>query len=376
MELLTYLLKSELVFGLLVFFYVALLRRETFFTANRTYLLGTVLLASLLPLASVAVGVLPPVRVELPVFMYAGTPAHAATGPDRGVLWPLVYVCGVIVHLSWTVVDLLRGRMALRSAAPSGPMAFMGRVAMPGGLHAAEHAAVLAHETTHVRQRHGIDLLFFRLVAALHWYNPLWSWAFRELKRVHEYAADAVARQYVPHYEEIIVARALGVPRLPLVHFFRSSNIKHRLIMLQKGHSTKRAGFKYLLILPLLVVGLSLTAWNTAPVASPVAQADGDPVFPGGQAALFKYLADHIKYPVEAEGQRVEGTVYVGFIVAADGRVTDVAAKRSPDPVLAAEAERVVRSMPRWEPAIKEGVPVASEMVLPIRFALGGGDGK
>ena len=79
------------------------------------------------------------------------------------------------------------------------------------------------------------------------------------------------------------------------------------------------------------------------------------PSFPGGQAALMKYLNENIKYPVVAQENGVQGRVVVSFVVERDGSITDVNVVRSVDPSLDREAVRVVKGMPHWIPGKQNG---------------------
>ncbi|MGV2541757.1 TonB family protein, partial [Bacillus pumilus] len=79
------------------------------------------------------------------------------------------------------------------------------------------------------------------------------------------------------------------------------------------------------------------------------------PSFPGGNAALMKYLGDNIKYPVVAQENGVQGRVVVSFVVERDGSITDVKVVRSVDPSLDREAVRVVSTMPKWIPGKQNG---------------------
>ena len=92
--------------------------------------------------------------------------------------------------------------------------------------------------------------------------------------------------------------------------------------------------------------------------------------FPGGDEACMKWLADHVKYPKEAIENNIQGRVMVRFTVEKDGEITDVKAVRSPSPLLAEEAERVVKAMPKWKPAKNKGEIVRSTFNLPISFRL------
>lgn len=94
------------------------------------------------------------------------------------------------------------------------------------------------------------------------------------------------------------------------------------------------------------------------------------PSFPGGQSALMSYLANNIKYPVVAQENGVQGRVVVSFVVERDGSITDVQVVRSVDPSLDREAQRVVRSMPKWIPGKQNGQAVRVKYNVPVSFRL------
>ncbi len=94
------------------------------------------------------------------------------------------------------------------------------------------------------------------------------------------------------------------------------------------------------------------------------------PSFPGGPSALMEYLHDHVKYPVVAQENGVQGRVVVSFIVERDGSITDVRVVRSVDPSLDREAARVVSSMPRWTPGKQNGSAVRVKYNVPVSFRL------
>ena len=94
------------------------------------------------------------------------------------------------------------------------------------------------------------------------------------------------------------------------------------------------------------------------------------PQFPGGQSALFDYLSSHIKYPVVAEENGVQGRVIVTFVVERDGSITDTKVAKSVDPSLDREAMRVVRTMPNWIPGKQNGSAVRVKFTVPVTFRL------
>ena len=94
------------------------------------------------------------------------------------------------------------------------------------------------------------------------------------------------------------------------------------------------------------------------------------PTFPGGQSALLQYLSSNIKYPVVAEENGVQGRVIVTFVVEKDGSITDVRVVKSVDPSLDKEAQRVVKSMPKWIPGKQNGAAVRVKYTVPVTFRL------
>lgn len=94
------------------------------------------------------------------------------------------------------------------------------------------------------------------------------------------------------------------------------------------------------------------------------------PAFEGGNAALFRYLGENLKYPVMARENGVEGTVVVQFVVGEDGSINNPVVVRDIGAGCGEEALRVVRSMPKWQPGRQRGKPVKVQFNLPIRFKL------
>ena len=94
------------------------------------------------------------------------------------------------------------------------------------------------------------------------------------------------------------------------------------------------------------------------------------PEYPGGQAALFEYLSKNIKYPADAEKKKVEGKVFVTFVVDSDGMITDVSLLKKVFPSLDAEAIRVISAMPNWIPGRQKGQAVRVKYTVPMMFRL------
>ena len=94
------------------------------------------------------------------------------------------------------------------------------------------------------------------------------------------------------------------------------------------------------------------------------------PQFPGGDAELMKFLQQNVKYPKEAQEQGKQGRVIVQFVVEKDGSITDAKVLKPVDPLLDAEALRVVNLMPKWTPGKQRGKAVRVHFTIPVTFRL------
>ena len=99
---------------------------------------------------------------------------------------------------------------------------------------------------------------------------------------------------------------------------------------------------------------------------------DKPATFPGGEFKIMEYLRDNLVYPEPAREKGIEGKVYVQFVVEEDGSITNVKIMRSVNKWLDAEAFRVIKSMPKWNPGTQNGEPVSTTMMLPINFKING----
>ena len=94
------------------------------------------------------------------------------------------------------------------------------------------------------------------------------------------------------------------------------------------------------------------------------------PEFPGGTAALMKYLSGNIKYPTISQETGSQGKVIVQFVVDKDGTITNPEVVRGVDPYLDKEAVRVISSMPKWKPGVQNGKKVRVKYTVPVMFRL------
>ena len=123
------------------------------------------------------------------------------------------------------------------------------------------------------------------------------------------------------------------------------------------------------------VVAISAPVTSSAPIEEEEDQVifqvvEKMPSFPGGDAALFKFLNENVKYPVIAQENGVQGRVICQFVVNRDGSIVDVEVVRSVDASLDKEAIRVIKSMPKLSPGQQRGKPVRVKYTLTVNFQL------
>ena len=409
--MLMYLIKANVVLVVLFGFYQLISAGDTFFKWRRLSLLTVYVLSLLLPTIDLSVlvnetaplgNILPRMAYNLPevmvqptrdafdwhqlaVWLYAGV----ALVLLLRVFWQVVVVCRLAQRseratLHGTAVCLLTGDYS--------PFSFFRWIFVnPDDKTPSQVQQILTHEQTHVAQWHSADALLSQLFVTAFWFNPA-AWLMRlQVRNNLEYLAD---RSVISGgtdkkaYQYHLLAVAYRTNVATITNNFNVLPLKKRIKMMNKQTSNSLARFKYLLFVPLAI---ALLAMNSTTIRANVQKkvvkttkttkkADASnkvyevveqmPTFPGGDAALMKYLAENIKYPVSAQKAKEQGRVVVQFIVEKDGAVTSVKTVRSVAPALDAEAVRVIKAMPKWTPGRQGGQPVRVNYNVPVSFRL------
>lgn len=406
MNMLLYLLQVTLCWGLFALLYTLLLRKETFFRANRVYLLSTAAAGCLLPLSGAWLP-LPQNDVEsmawaLPVIAVGFRQmeeAAAAWSWNDILIW--VYGSGLAVTLTRLFWGLSRlANLVIRNPKgrlPDGavlvytektrlPFSFFHWIFVP--YHFEDQPGfknMLHHERAHVLERHSIDVMLMEMLCVVLWFHPLAHWYRKSLRNVHEYLADAAAVQDTNRrqYGHLLLLQAQG--NLPaLAHHFLQSPLRQRIVMLTRENSAPGKVWKYALALPLVALFLLAFRQQTPFPANVPAQAGGNgdtvyktcdklPEFPGGMRALIRFMETNLIYPEADQKTGRSGTIGVTFVVGTGGEVEHIQTttlKGAPSAAMHTEAARIVDQMPRWLPAEHRGKTVKCQFVLPVRFAL------
>ena len=95
-----------------------------------------------------------------------------------------------------------------------------------------------------------------------------------------------------------------------------------------------------------------------------------NPTYPGGEEAMFKYIAKNITYPDSLKDKDIYGKVYCQFIIEKDGTISDAKIVRSPHPGFDPVVLKAVINMPKWNPGMQRGKAVRVRYILPVNFNL------
>ncbi|GGN10447.1 hypothetical protein GCM10010967_52890 [Dyadobacter beijingensis] len=403
METIIYIGKVSLYWVLLYACYWLMLRKHTFFQGNRTYLITSLLAALFLPQI-----IYPESAPELPVMYQVSAETFtvsAAKTETTGWTWTHalagVYALGLLIALSHLIREIARLIRYLRSGEvieledctivlidsnQVGSFSFLKWIVINRSDYEHHFDAILRHEMVHTQQRHSLDILLVEVLRAIFWFNPVLLLYKRSLQEIHEYLADAQAPNR-EHYARFLVAYALNAPVASLTnHFFKPSQIKNRIQMIYKNRTSKWMLGTYVVAATLIGTSALFVAGCENQVSkengsekSEAPSTGGGPVFtiveqqpeyPGGNEAMYHFLARNIKYPSSASRADVSGKVFVNFVVTTDGDIQDVKVLKGIGFGCDEEAVRVISDFPKWTPGRQNGKAVNVKYTVPIMFQL------
>ena len=271
--------------GIVLFYlvYWLFLRNETFHVANRWFLVGSLLLAILLPLIPVRYEVLIEATEgakngantiadtfkNIPVFK-ATEESTTAFGWQQTIL--LIYLTGaaifllrlltqtfVLVHLMIKYrVTSLHGMRVVENEKYGLPFSFFNIVFINPKFHTQDDLPeILAHEKVHIRENHWFDLLIIELLTVIFWFNPF-IWLFeRAIKQNHEYLADkgVLAQGHtVGRYQALLVNQLMGMQIIGITNNLNFALSTNRLKMMTKKKTSARRLIRFTWALPALAL--------------------------------------------------------------------------------------------------------------------------
>lgn len=292
----SYLVKSILVSGIFYLIYYAFLRKESFFTINRFYLLGSVAFAYLYPLVSVTVeqSSSQPIDListiqstinqfefteELAVIDAAGTTALS----NYTNWWKLLLAMVSLVftfrflkninHLRKTIYaneKITEPKFTLVFLNQPNTFSFFRYIFISQAVWRSPNGSkIINHELSHLKHMHSIDRMFMELMLIVFWMNPFLYFYRKALEEVHEFQADADATKSIDQreYFGLVLQQSSACSYSPLMSPFSYKLIKKRIKMANyKSHPFKKS----LLIVP-VAIGLIIFLASSIVVRKPLA---------------------------------------------------------------------------------------------------------
>src|SRR5215831_3744963 len=283
-SLIQYLIKLSIGLAFMYLFYALILRRLTFYSWNRWYLLGYSLLTFFFPFVNIegllqknewksnkVIELIPSFGNYAPSTVPVHMPLTASPPMNYSFMIFLLFVGGMVILCARLLLQYFSYRQLRNSATllstgevkvyqvdrPIIPFSFGKAVFINHRQHTdAELEKIIRHEFVHVKQNHSTDILWGELLCILNWYNPF-SWLIRNSIRQNlEFIADnhvisegADIKQY-----QYLLLKVVGSPGFCLSQKFNFSTLKRRIAMMNKVKSAKLHLLRFLFILPLIAV--------------------------------------------------------------------------------------------------------------------------
>ncbi|WP_428741235.1 energy transducer TonB [Tenacibaculum sp.] len=285
--MINYIIQVILFQVLFVAVYDFFLSKETFFTKNRWYLLGTALLSFILPLFKAST-----VQKAVPQEYYILLP-EVVLSPQKVIekaAWyqsitylDVLFWSGCILFFIVFIIKLERIiRLVLQYGTTqkenyklvllpkeTKAFSFFNYIFLGKEIPSSKQEKIIQHELVHSEQKHTLDLLFFEFLKIVMWFNPMVYVYQNRISLVHEYISDAVASKsdQKENYINHLLADIFQVEHISFINqFYKHSLIKKRIIMMTKTQSKKVKQLKYLLLIPLLGSMILYTACSSEEV--------------------------------------------------------------------------------------------------------------
>lgn len=254
--------------------FILILKRTTFFSVNRIYLVSGLLLSLVLPMytgfTEIPTYAAPDLPFMEPLVTQTESVISRASEPTGSLsitaILLIIYMGGIAIRLARLTISiagilklkymgelLVYRNLTVVKTDTSVPFSFFRYVFLPKVLN---DPGILEHEVAHVRQHHWVDLWIVELVSILLWFNPVLIFYKRSLKQQHEYLADqSVINSGIDLGEYLMSIRQqieLAIPA-PLISEFNFQSIKSRINMLTKERTSVYRLAMYPIVLPLII---------------------------------------------------------------------------------------------------------------------------
>ena len=417
-----YIIKSALTLSILYSLFFVFLRKETFHRFNRLCLLFTLVASLVLPLVHITLQHSSPVNeavtasttyiTTLPAIVVtpqAEAPLFTWSNVLEGIYWS--GLCIMLLYLALQIIQTYQimqgglrhtdknGNTVILKEDIKSPFSIFRFIVMSVEDYENQRQNILTHEQEHIRMGHSYDLLLLEAVKILQWFNPFVWLLEADLEAIHEYQADeAVINKGIDakQYQQLLVVKAIGNRLQPFANNLRRGSLKKRIIMMYQKKSNRWMMLKALFILPATCFALYAFATPKADVTEPQTKTvqqkketpkeepvydvvENNAQFKGGEAAMYKFITENMKYPQIAIANKKQGKMNVQLLVEKDGTLSDYKVLGNPNPfgddeagkALEEEGLRVLKlTSGNWTPAKVKGKTVRSHFVIPIIFRM------
>jgi len=323
--LLIYVLKSILISGIFLGYYLVALRNKSFHSYNRFYLLLSMAGSLVIPLLNFSWFTIE--KKDIPVssieLNFIATPIADHTATTFSWLDVAFYLAiGISVFLiAFFAINIFKVYQLKRRSAilkmdgidfiytnlDNAPFSFLNNLFWKESISMDEEYGkkIFKHELTHIQQKHTLDIIFCQVINAVFWMNPF-NWLIqKELKAIHEFIADkeAVGNNNVEDFVKLLLQVHYGKHFLSPTHAFYYSSIKRRLIMLTTTNKTTWGLLRKLLVLPVTLVAVGVLSVSmieskanaiVAPLIAPVTFTHQNIPLPVQEPAILS-PAKHVK---------------------------------------------------------------------------------
>lgn len=380
-----YLIKSSIALALFYGLYMLFLNKDTLFGVRRVYFLFAILFSVVFPLFTIELSPLQDVGAEPPIYTYwlsqieVGA-VEVETAPSYTVDgWTILslIIIGISAFLAFRLIVQMLSVIRLRANNESyrvssfriielkdtqmTPFSFFKWIFVNKEFQNEEKLKeIIAHEHVHARQFHSIDVVLYELLCIVFWWNPF-SWLLRnEMKLNLEYLADEGvinAGFNSKEYQYILLKVSNKNTGIPIINNFNVSQLKKRITMMNKKRTSIVSVAKYMMAFPLAFVLLLGNAVYASPTEftniidefnTVEKTTEKKPMFVGGEDAMYKFLINNLKYPIEAQETNIEGKISAKLKIKKTGEIASIDLTAKADEMLNKEVKRVLNEMPVW----------------------------
>ena len=406
-----YLIELAVIHTALTLGYFLLLRKEHQYGQMRFFLLVSTLLALSIPLLK-----LPNPFYAPQDFVFVPT---TSTAPVENLVfaqtaetsaWPMGLLIGLYAVVSlfiffrflWSLAHIIRIKQRSKSekhedysirktGGIKGSFSFFNWIFLSEDIAKSHenYEVILKHEHAHAALGHTYDRMFLELFKIAFWWLPSSWYVINEIKKIHEYQADAHAIKAcnIDRYSSILISSTLKTNGWSLASSFHDGLILKRLKAMKEQSKNVRPWKMGTLsaVTVVLFLGLacseepSLTAKEISGQDSEIKSqnesqllvaAEVLPEYPGGLGNLYTYVAKQIQYPKNARVEGIEGKIWVQFTIDKDGSIKDEVTVKGIHDAINTEAETAFENAMAFRPASQGGRPVRVRRVMPIIFKL------